>query len=609
MKRALGALVGLLVLTCLAFGQARFAPYQINGAPVGGGGLPAGVTLILPDGGLTPNGSQSFTTATLPTTFCVTSPPPSCAGITFTNGWDDPKFFPIGWFLEFIVNGQSDINKWLAAYTNSVFAGIAAPASGQLDLLLANGMYNVASYQQTGQSIALDRKYGNETPGVFTWDEPPSYEIGWVQQIQGYPSTTFSAYSGAGFTAAQNRCIITTSSFTYGFIGGTTDQHAASSFFDVSGATLIASGFTTEPIRWFSGTGGAGSYPVSAVSTTSTSIALTFSPSGASGIGTIKCNVLVMDSVTGTIANGDTVSGTGVTGGTTVTLTGYGAGTTGTYAACTIGTPPHVCTDQTVGATAGATTNGFQVVVTSVNSPTTAPVLPNMGYADGRLASINIPYFSGTGIPANTLSVLFDVFGGSGQSQPVNSIPWTYDFNFGTPVGRFNTTVTQAAQPGMDASFFNTGSMDTRFSWSNVTNAFIAFQSLHSSQCPGLYYGANGCVDTNPAGGNKDLRADYILNNSVVSPGGKTRQIDYFGFDFYWSVIGRCQNIYGSNCSLTMSNLYNCCTIDDGFTQAQAAKGTHYGDQMDMIRQLYTGFVAKPQIIPLETAQCICATP
>jgi hypothetical protein len=176
------------------------------------------------------------------------------------------------------------------------------------------------------------------------------------------------------------------------------------------------------------------------------------------------------------------------------------------------------------------------MTLTSTPSPSTVPVLSQFGYAANLL---NVPFLDdgGVGITPNTTSVLYNTNGVCG-----NLTGDTYYLAGGSP-SFSSKTITQKAQPGLDAA-----TADTRFSFMGLTNAFLRFHAIGSQFCPGA--GAPMCNGPN-------LQASWMMSNKVPAPSGKTRKIDMIGVDLYWFVIGQCQNIYGSNCNLTLSNVYD----------------------------------------------------
>ena len=122
-------------------------------------------TLVPIDGGATYYATNSFTKATaFPTTF---------NGVSYTNGWDDPKFIPIGAWLENIAN-QADANRWLDLGLNTMFG---CNSGVDLPTLNSNG---ISLIQLTGQLGAGE--FGGiisgsnpETVGMMSCDEPQNW--------------------------------------------------------------------------------------------------------------------------------------------------------------------------------------------------------------------------------------------------------------------------------------------------------------------------------------------------------------------------------------------------------------------------------------------------
>jgi hypothetical protein len=229
---------------------AAFAIFQAasGGAPP----LPNLVTTIPIDGGPTYYADNGFSNAT--------SYPTSFNGVPYTNGWDDPKFFPTGWWAERL-NDSTDVNTIKALGTNTYFTSCCY-FSGQLALMRGAGISNLVPWQLWGQILATDQEPGSETVGVNTFDEPDSYQAGWQWAMIGFPASTATASGSSG-------SLVVTSTPTSPFIA-TRDSNAVTHLLSGSIPFLSDGGAHITPSTFFlsgaPGTGtnvGAGTYGVS----------------------------------------------------------------------------------------------------------------------------------------------------------------------------------------------------------------------------------------------------------------------------------------------------------------------------------------------------------
>jgi len=137
------------------------APPHINGA----------VNVTVTTSGGTSN-AVSFTYQAAPVTDRAIDGGPSfyaSNGFTYAAaaGWDNPSFFPVGFWLSSILD-QQYVNRWLDLGINTAF-GLTADST--LSLLRTNGIWAVMQYGDFGRVGAP----GAETVGLFPADEPSSY--------------------------------------------------------------------------------------------------------------------------------------------------------------------------------------------------------------------------------------------------------------------------------------------------------------------------------------------------------------------------------------------------------------------------------------------------
>jgi hypothetical protein len=241
---------------------------------------------------------------------------------------------------------------------------------------------------------------------------------------------------------------------------------------------------------------------------------------------------------------------------------------------------------------------------------------PVQGYpAVTYTASASSPFASWTGtIPGSTpLLSCYNCGGPSTYLNPATSYPyqngsgipvdtvWYQDFNgpstpgAGTNGGMVegvgaswaSTTVTQKAAVAAPASF-----QDTRFNWVNFTNGWTALHVIGSAT-------------------NANLPATTVMAQTVQAhaPSSVIRHVDWSGIDLYFFVESR-----GAYQLSTITNTYAAGLQNQALlTQLQAAKGTHYGDLIDIERSFQVSS-ASPTGTPLVNfieggLNCLCSIP
>jgi hypothetical protein len=157
--------------------------------------------------------------------------------------------------------------------------------------------------------------------------------------------------------------------------------------------TAVGAGSVLAPGQTVSGTGVAGCTILSQTSGTAGGVGVyqvSVSQTVASGALTMSGGGLTVSAVTsGTLAVGQTISGTGITAGTAITAVGTGTGGTGTYA---------VSISQTASSTT-VTASGGTLTVTAVASGAIAvdDVISGSGVTAGTVVTANLTGTGGTG--------------------------------------------------------------------------------------------------------------------------------------------------------------------------------------------------------------------
>lgn len=252
------------------------------------------------------------------------------------------------------------------------------PLSG---LSYGNGLIRTRTYDQDYQLTALE-----DAPS----SGPAALNLGfsWLAdgRIGGVTDNIGTAWTPASLFTAQS--IVPGAAVMTGSISGTTltvtsvTTGTVSIGQGVSGAG-VAAGTTITGLG--GGTGGAGTYTVS-VSQTVAPESLTASPLAAAVTGSISATTLTVSAVTyGTLAVGQSVTGSGISAGTVITALGTGTGGTGTYT---------VSPSQSAGSTALATTSNAALVTGSIQ--------PNSGSVTGSISGTTLTV---TGVGSGILTV------------------------------------------------------------------------------------------------------------------------------------------------------------------------------------------------------------
>jgi len=213
----------------------------------------------------------------------------------------------------------------------------------------------------------------------------------------------------------------------------------------VSGAN-VASGTTIISQLTGATPGGTGTYQVS-VSQTVTSETLTMSGGG----------LTVSAVVTGTLAVGQTISGTGITAGTTITALGSGTGGTGTYA---------VSVSQTATSTT-VTASGGTLTVTAVATGALAvgDVLVGTGITTGNHVTA---FLTGSGGTGTYLVSVGDTAGSTTITSSGANVTVTFD---SVSSGFVITSNTTGATSTMT---FATGTISTPLKLTSATGAVLS---------------------------------------------------------------------------------------------------------------------------------------